>query len=404
MPDNPRRSGQSGRTRQPSGARKQPAAGSAPRQRKKQPQTKWGRAVTMVIATVLGCFFLSFLILQGASDLFGLEQDDLPVTVTIPEGASWGDVAGILGNANVISQKATFRMYVGSKKDDEGRPYAVKSGEYPLNSNMGYDQIISFIRTGNAANESVRLTFIEGMTLAEIAAMLEENKVCTAENLFEYIDSTEFTYSFYEEMLPLDSLRFRSLEGYFFPDTYEFFTPEKPSSIVSKFLDNFSTQITTDMRRRMDALDMTLDETITLASVIQREAGTPSEMRKVSAVFHNRLDAPQSFPRLQSDVTLFYAEDDIKPYLPNRQEVYDAYNTYVRTGLPVAPIANPGLEAITAALYPAENNFYYFVTDVEGNYYYSATLDQHNARIAEAAAADQTGEGTVHGINTQRDN
>ena len=404
MSDNQRGPGQSNRPRQPSSTRKPPDAPPTTRRRQNQPKARWGSAVTMVIATVLGCFVLSFLILQGASDLFGLEQDDRPVTIIIPEGASWREVASILGNADVITQKTTFRMYVGSKKDDEGNPYVVKSGEYPLNSNMGYDQIISFIRTGNLANESVRLTFIEGMTLAEIATMLEENEVCTAESLFEYIDSTEFTYSFYEEMLPLNTLRFRSLEGYFFPDTYEFFTPEKPSSVVSKFLDNFSTHITTDMRRRMDALDMTLDQTITLASVIQREAGTPSEMRKVSAVFYNRLNAPQNFPRLQSDVTLFYAEDNIKPYLPNRQDVYDAYNTYVREGLPVAPIANPGLEAITAALYPAENNFYYFVTDVEGNFYYSTTLDQHNAQIAEAAAFDQTGEGTVHGINTQRNN
>jgi UPF0755 protein len=153
------------------------------------------------------------------------------------------------------------------------------------------------------------------------------------------------------------------------------------------------------MRKRMQEINLTLDETITLASVIQREVDADEHIRRVSSVFHNRLNAPDYYPNLQSDVTILYVENDIKPL--GNQAIYDAYNTYVRKGLPVAPVCNPGVKAIEAALYPAETEYYFFVTDVNMDFYYAANIAEHEQNIQLAAEADETGMGTVHGIDTQ---
>ena len=123
--------------------------------------------------------------------------------------------------------------------------------------------------------------------------------------------------------------------------------------------------------RQMKAQNLTLDQAITLASVIQKEAGRTDDMKMVSSIFHKRLENPAQFPKLQSDVTIFYVENDIKPYLENpddpvNQPMYDAYNTYVCDGLPVGPISNPGVDAIKAAIYPQNTDYYYFLADKDG--------------------------------------
>ena len=144
---------------------------------------------------------------------------------------------------------------------------------------------------------------------------------------------------------------------------------------------------------------MTLDETIILASIIQKEAGNPDEMGLVSSVFHNRInDLAAGLPMLQSDVTIHYIEEDIKPYQTmGTQEIYDAYNTYVCRGLPAGPICCPGLDAIRAAISPEESSYYFFVTDSNGKYYYSSTLNEHYANVRLAAAAG----GVTHGTDVQ---
>lgn len=154
-------------------------------------------------------------------------------------------------------------------------------------------------------------------------------------------------------------------------------------------MDNFESKITDEMYAQMKNQNLTLDETITLASMIQEESSGHEEMGRVSSVFHNRLDNSVTYPRLQSDVTIFYVNRDIKPFLQvNDQEMYDAYNTYKCTGLPVGPVCNPGIDAIKAALYPEDTDYYFFLTDANGKFYYAKTADQHyqNEQIAARPA------------------
>lgn len=367
----------------------------------KRPKSKnrWFRAIVMVLATVGFCVFLAVFLLQSALDMFGLNQEDHQIEVTIPEKATLQQVSSILVKAGVVDRRLTFQIFAGLKPE-ESRVY--KSGNYLLNSNMGYDEILRDLRTGQNQSETVEITFIEGRNIYEIASLLEENKVCEAEAFINHLQTTDFGFEFMDQ-LPENALRYRRLEGYIFPDTYQFLVGENVDEVARKFLKNFNAKVTTQMRNRMRDLNLTLDEAITLASIIQKETGGVGgidEMKRVSSVFHNRLNLKAEYPKLQSDVTRNYVNYFIIPFHDTRnQEMYDAYNTYVCDGLPVGAICNPGIDAINAALYPDDTPYYFFVTDVQNQFYYAETAQQHYQNVATASRVE--GEGIIHGIDTE---
>ncbi|WP_195277199.1 endolytic transglycosylase MltG [Anaerotruncus rubiinfantis] len=378
---------------------------------------RWFKALLVLIVVLAVSVFLAMFALQSASDLFGLNKPDSPVELELPDNLSMSEVASLLKEKGVITQPLTFQVYAGLKNKAE----SFIPGTYMLNTNMSYDEIMRDFRSGNIKRVEVTVMFPEGMTLSDMANRLEENNVCKAEDLYEYLEESDFPWEYkFLEQVPEDENLFRRWEGYFFPDTYIFYEEMSPSAVTQRFFANFNNKMTDKLYERMDELGMSLSDTITLASVIQREAGLGEDMVGVSMVFHNRLAEGSPLPMLQSDVTRDYVNNYIKPFLPDavnkeanpdltdpNQAMYDAYNTYVRQGLPVGPVCNPGMAAIEAALQlPVETldgtfknyedyaNYYYFVTDEAGEYYYAATLDEHNQNVAAAA---QNGE--VHGTD-----
>ena len=192
-------------------------------------------------------------------------------------------------------------------------------------------------------------------------------------------NTAEFDYSFMKEVGG-DPLKFYKMEGYLFPDKYEFYKNDKPENVAKKFFDNFQKKVSPYFDQ-MKEKGMTLEETITLASIIQSEAATEAQMPGISSVFHNRLNNPQAYPHLETDPTIKYVEEVIKPNIGTaNQAMYDAYNTKVCIGLPVGPISNPGIKAIEAALNPESTNYYFFVHNVEtGECLYASTYAQHQA-------------------------
>ena len=231
---------------------------------------------------------------------------------------------------------------------------------------------------------TVTVTFPEGFTLVQIAEKLEENKVCSASDFIALTNNYEFIqtlgYTFTEDITNIDERAFY-LEGYIFPDTYEFYKNESPERALRRFLDNTERKLTAEYKQRAEVLGYTLDEIITLASIVQKESFTRDSLKNVASVLHNRLASP-SFRRLQCDVTIHYINDYVtnSKYLTGDTSAFaEIYNTYKCDGLPAGPITNPGLAAIEAALYPADTDYYYFVTDSEWNYYYSSTYAQHKA-------------------------
>ncbi|HAN43781.1 MAG TPA: endolytic transglycosylase MltG [Ruminococcaceae bacterium] len=375
------------------GINRQPMPPRAP----KKKMGKWSRTLFATLFVVGFSVFLAFFVLESATDLFGLNKEDKQLEIVIPEGINTFQLTGILKQNGIIKQPVTFQLYAWYRSlSMPNKKY--RAGTYVVNTNYSYDEIIYKLKSGSTKDETVNITFYEGMTVKEIANLLEKNNVCDADDFLEVIDKGEFNYEFMQ-MLTKNELRFRRLEGYIFPNTHTFYIGENPTSVAKKFLTDFDKKITDELLERMKNINMTLDETLTLASIIQKECSSVEEMKKVSSVFHNRLASGSSLPKLQSDVTINYVEDNIKPFLKvNNQKMYDAYNTYVCEGLPAGPISNPGIEAIKAALYPENTNYMYFLTDKNGKYYYAQTFAQHQKNLAAAAKA---GAG-VHGTTTQQ--
>lgn len=240
--------------------------------------------------------------------------------------------------------------------------------------------------TTQAVPNTVTVMFPEGKTVYQIAKLLEENGVCAADG---FIDAVNHSDSAVAQSLQGHDRPFL-LEGYVFPDTYEFYKNESPERALSRFLSNTERKLTDEYKARAAELGYTMDEILTLASIIQTEAGIHSQMKTVSSVLHNRL---KKGTRLQCDVTYHYLENNVMPYLCPDEWDDDVYETYAETyytyrfsGLPEGPICNPGTAAIEAALYPQDTDYLYFLTDKDGNFYYSVTFDEHE-RIWQSVRA-----------------
>lgn len=356
--------------------------------------------VFWVAAVLVAAVYLSIFAVTSINDLVGFEKESRDIEVVIPEGATLSEIADLLGAKGVIDEPFAFEVYA-RVKNMQDRLYP---GTYTLNSNLGYDQIFLALRASEYAIQEVGVTIIEGMTVREIAELLEEKGVCGADEFMEAADTAQYGYDF-ESQMGADPLIYHKWEGYLFPDTYQFYLDEKPASVMAKMVSNFNNKITSSYYDRMQELGLSLEDTITLASVIQAEAGARTDMETISSVFRNRLADPVNFPNLESDVTYFYYRDEIfgdeKITSTEKQDAYhEAYDTYYRLGLPVGPICNPGLDAIEAALYPADTGYYFFVTDDLGNFYYAVTMEEHEANVAYADSVNELLKGQSSGTQS----
>lgn len=353
--------------------------------------SKIGRFASTII--LVCCFvglavFMAYFMLVSVSDLMGLGQADrqIEVTLTPEEAASINKTAEVLEDKGVISQKLVFEMYA-NLKNKEGT-FLPKT--FVLNNKWGYDQIMRHLARDEV--DIVSVTFREGMTQRQIGELLEEEGVCKADDFYKALEEGDYDSYNFAGKIPEDELRFRKYEGYIFPDTYEFYTNMNPQEVVKKFFNNFDNRVDEkvmkDIRNLPNPLGE-LDNLMTLASIIQKEATDFENMKMVSSVFHNRLNN-NNFPYLQSDATTNYIKNDIRYFMTqDNQSMYDAYDTNKVIGLPVGPICNPGMDAIEAAIHPADTNYYFFVSDDAGNYYFATTDAEHEANRKKAAAVNK---------------
>lgn len=354
--------------------------------RKKKKKKKSGGKLIFAILMVTFVISVAVLsavgILSVAQEVIGVSREDIEVAIEIPENSGTEAIAEILYNENVIGNTALFRIY--SKVMGADGTYI--AGIHEINPNNSYNDIIEILQK-EAINprDFVDITFPEGITLIEAAQKLEDSGVCDAKEFIKVFNSTTFGFDF-EEHVIVSASKFYKMEGFFFPDTYQFYLDEDPKTVAKKVCKNFEYKITPDMYGRMEDLGMTLEEVITLASIVQAEASNTYDMKMVASVFHNRLNAPDMFPRLQSDPTTNYVEEVIEPNLEvYSQSICDAYDTYVGSGLPPGAICNPGIKAIEAVLYPRESDYYYFCSDLStGEFFFAETLDEHEDNLVKA--------------------
>lgn len=241
------------------------------------------------------------------------------------------------------------------------------------------------------AADTVRVTLREGLTIPEMAAVLEEKGVCSAADFITAVQTVDYSYDFLQG-LPTDDGRAYRLEGYLFPDTYEFYVGSNASNVINRLLKNFEKR-TADLLPQIEAMGWTMDQAVIFASMIQGEADTTANMAKVSRVLHNRLASGSGFAKLQLCSTRDYVNHLPQDAGFDVEALKQAYNTYYREGLPIGAINNPGLDALTAALNPSTDatimQCYYFATDYKtGITYFSKTYAEHQAVIKKYGITD----------------
>jgi UPF0755 protein len=299
--------------------------------------------VLLIIVIFAVCFWLAFLPVS--------EDDAEQVQFSVQKGDGSKDIALNLEKENLIKWAPAFRIYIMAK----GITGQLKAGEYLLSPSMTIPEIADKLVRGDIIKISV--TIPEGFTVRQI-----EEKVG-----FE---------------LPGDNL-----EGFLFPDTYQFSFGFSGEELVGAMKDNFDKKLTEDLREEIARQEKTIFEIVTMASLIEKEVISLEDKKLVSGILWKRLEVGML---LQVDATLAYLSgqesrtfDEMRRDLASLKEVDSAYNTYKYLGLPPGPICNPGLDSITAAVYPVESDYWYYLSTPQGETVFSKTLQEHNLARAE---------------------
>ena len=326
------------------------------------------------------------------NDILAITKTRSSVTVTLNEEVdSSSEMINILHDYDLIQCKTFCKIFAKIRASKIGPEYP--AGVYYLNGKMGLEGMLMTLQGDTATSETVRLTFPEGLTVPEIIDKLAENEVCDRAALLSVINSTEFSYSLVAGLTADEHVPYR-LEGFLFPDTYEFYIGENASSVISRFLEQMEEKYPQKYRERAKELGLTDYEVITIASIIQKEAGSSDQMADISSVIHNRLNNSTQFPSLGCESTGDYITNFVAEALESSSAEHSAdyYMNYYSTmssslvsGLPAGPICNPGADAIEAALYPSDTNYYYFFHDADGELYCSSTASENRQKIQRYA-------------------
>lgn len=280
--------------------------------------------------------------------------DSTKVFVTIPMGSGTPQIATILEKKGIIGNSDTFKLV--SKITGNNGKY--KAGNYVLSPSMNLNKIMKKLRSGISVGNMI--TIPEGYSIAEVADVLEKAGFIDKKVFLDELENGDFKQKFIE-FLPKGPNR---LEGYLFPETYDIPVNASEYDIITIMLNQFDKLYTEEYYARASELGLNINEIITIASMVEKEAAVNEDRPKVASVVYNRLKA--NMP-LQFDSTVQYALGDLKARLSyDDTQINSEYNTYTNAGLPPGPICSPGLEAIKATLYPEETKYLYFVVNPDG--------------------------------------
>lgn len=315
--------------------------------------------VLILVLSLTGCNMEE---LRGPVDVNNSEE----MLITVPSGATTSSIGTILMEAELIQSETIFKL-VSKELGADGK---MKAGDFLLSQSMSADEIIDKLVSGDVEINTFTFTIPEGFEIRQIIDRLEADGHIDRSQ-FEYeLENGVFDYAFLEGV--------DGLEGFLFPDTYEMRVGATEYDIINRMLSRFDEVFTDEYDARLVELNMSMNDLITLASIVEREAQAKEEFPLVSSVFHNRI---QDNMLLQSCATVQFVLGERKDRLTYDDIAIDSpFNTYINAGLPPSPIASPGKLAIESALYPETTNYFYFVVKAGGNgtHVFSETLDQHN--------------------------
>ena len=347
------------------------------------------KALIYIIAIITVSVALAVFAISCANDVFAFVKEEKTVEVVIPDYVTSDELSEILGEAGAINYPWLFRLYCDLKDVDTSPAYKFQSGSYTISTAMNYDTLmLSFVETTTLT--TVRNTFPEGATVDEIIALFEANGCSTREKFLECMETYDFTVN-YDFLSGIDMTgRYYLLEGYLYPDTYDFYTGRAPEYYLCRLLDQFAKVFRqSKFFETAEQTGYTVDQLLTIASIIEKEAYQQNDFDIVSSVIHNRLLDPETFPKLECDSTVVYALSceagkRVTDITLEDLQMDNPYNSYQKEGLPPGPICNPSYNSIACAFDPAdtEEKYYYFVSDKYGTMYYATTLKDHEANIA----------------------
>jgi UPF0755 protein len=319
--------------------------------------------IAVIAFLVIACLFA---VLGATRPVAAFGEASKIVQVEIPIGSSTSRIAGILAENGLIRSPMAFRI-ISRLKGYDGKYMA---GTYMIETGMDIDEIMDKMLQGKIYKETVRFTVPEGYEIRQIADMLDEKGIVSKEDFLDAINNEDFDFEFLKGL----ERQQNRLEGYLFPDTYEVFVGETAKSIVQRMLERFE-EVAVDIGLLdWKSEEMSVDQLVTLASIVEREAANDDERPLVSAVFHNRLKIGE---RLRSCATVQYVLQERKPRLSNEDiQVDSPYNTYIIDGLPPGPIASPGASSLKAAMQPADVDYLWFVLQKDGSHSFSNNYNQ----------------------------
>jgi len=329
-------------------------------------------ALIFVIGTSLGR-----LLWVCATDVlaFGREDRVTTITITKEDEGNIDAIADKLYHAGLIQYKTLFRFYASISDADE----KISAGTFELNTKFDYNALVKGMSATSSYRESIKVTIPEGYSCAQIFALLEEKGVCTAEELKAYEVQSEYWFL---EGANKDAEY--PLEGFLFPDTYNFYISDTPQGVFRRFLARFDDIFTDELKGYIDTLndrftrEYTLYDVMIIASMIEKESAGSSENYDISAVIYNRLNNASKYPTLDIDATIVYAQGGNSDFID--VDLDSPYNTRKYPGLTPTPICNPSLLSIQAALSPTDTKYYFYALDPStGLHHFSKDLAEHNA-------------------------
>ncbi|MDZ7859075.1 MAG: endolytic transglycosylase MltG [Candidatus Krumholzibacteriota bacterium] len=321
------------------------------------------KILTIGAAAAVVMIFVSLLYTAALYFDSETQSGEKGVVVRVHPGEALYDIQAKLEKKGVLEHSTIFRWAAYLKRKEKD----IKAGEYLFKRGESVRAVLSKLSRGIV--EYKRIVVPEGFMVKEIASLLYSKAG---------IDSSAFESAVRDDLF-IEKLGFEaeSLEGYLFPDTYLISWPYTAREIAAQMVERFKTVYSEEITERADSLSMTMHEIVTLASIVQAEAMLKSEMPRISAVYHNRLEKGM---KLEADPTVAYALGGVRRKLwYNDLKVKSPYNTYIHKGLPPGPVCSPGRAALAAAAYPAEDcGDYYFVADGKGGHIFSRTHAEHN--------------------------
>ncbi len=309
-----------------------------------------------------------------ANDMLALNKTSTSATITVEDENDFGSVVDQLKTNNIIEHTVLFRLFAAvTGGDDE-----IAQGTYVVDSDMDYRALLNSLSSSSSNRKEVEVTITEGMTVQQIFQLLEEEGVSTVDKLNDMAANHDYAFSFLQDIPLGDPNR---LEGYLFPDTYDFYMGEDARYVINKMLVNFDSRVNDDIRAQIEETGYSIREILTIASMIEKETdGT--DRANIASVIYNRLNNTSGGTNgyLQIDATIQYVlpEGEIVSE-EDYQTVQSPYNTYLNRGLPPGPIANPGMESIMAALNPNSTNYYYYALGDDGVHHFFSSYSEHQA-------------------------